>query len=189
MTALALCASTLSSAHADECDRSAFGSFTQKDLVDTRSRVLDHFGRDVVWEVTGYGRKRVISGTWADPYTGKTISGDASQIEIDHLIPVCWAWRFGANAWEKEKLNAFYNDEEFLVPVEAGINAQKGDRSPAYFLPMKRDFACEYTDRFLSGIKKYGLSPDADEFAGIEGAREDACNGSGMSPASTDPAG
>ncbi len=40
---------------------------------------------------------RVISGTWNDPYSGRTIT-DASKLDIDHMVPLKEAHESGGYA-------------------------------------------------------------------------------------------
>ncbi|MDC0611533.1 HNH endonuclease family protein [Vibrio sp.] len=97
---------------------------------------------------------RVIRGKWISPYSGKVIY-KASQIDIDHIVPLSWAWQHGANKWTKEKRQSFANDPANLVSVEASLNRQKGDKGPDEWLPPKN--RCSYVARFARIAKKYQL--------------------------------
>lgn len=38
---------------------------------------------------------RVVRGRWLDPYTGR-IFQNSSGLDIDHVVPLFWAWQRGA---------------------------------------------------------------------------------------------
>ncbi len=159
------------------CDRDAFGSYRQIDLVDTRGRLLIQYSDgdfDIV--SSSSGKKRVVFGSWTDPYTGRAFNNvPARTMDVDHVIPVCWAWDHGAYDWTDEKRREFYNDERFMRVVEAGLNRQKGKQGPETFVPMQRGFACEYVHIFLDGVRFYRLQLSDTENRRIAQARDLAC--------------
>jgi len=159
------------------CDRKAFGRYTQVDYMDTRARMLvTHAIGPVDIVSNASGKKRVSQGSWEDPYTGYTFwNVDARKVEIDHVIPVCWAWKHGAYAWPREKRRAFFNDEAYLAVVEAGLNRSKGMQGPDSFLPRQRDFACRYVHTFLDGVAEYGLILSYSQQAELISIRTRAC--------------
>ncbi|MCC7322150.1 MAG: hypothetical protein IT542_14370 [Rubellimicrobium sp.] len=168
---------------APDCDRASFGGFTQRDHRDTRYHVLVAAAAgDLTFRQGSGGTVLVASGSWVDPYSGRLLRDvPAREIEIDHVIPVCWAWAHGASGWDRATRRAFYNDRRYLVAVEAGLNRLKGARGPDLFMPMNRDFACTYARIFLEGVAGYGLRVAPDEMARIEQARDLACAGHGLS--------
>lgn len=97
---------------------------------------------------------RVIKGRWISPYSGQILY-EASQIDIDHIVPLSWAWQHGANHWTSQKRKRFANDPSNLVSVEASLNRQKGDKGPEQWLPPKNQ--CAYLSRFKRITKKYDL--------------------------------
>lgn len=80
----------------------------------------------------------------------------AGEIDIDHIIPIRYAWGVGADSWVKEKMVQFYNDPENLVPSLAGVNRAKGAKGPDEWLP-KYDVP-EYIDKWKRLCVKYELS-------------------------------
>ncbi|MDP4548720.1 HNH endonuclease family protein [Marinobacter sp. MDS2] len=64
---------------------------------------------------------RVVAGRWVSTFTGNVIQ-NASNIDIDHLVPLAWSWDRGANKWSGEKRLRFANDPVNLLPVEASLN-------------------------------------------------------------------
>lgn len=99
---------------------------------------------------------QVVSGKWYDPYSGEYFY-KASDLDIDHIWPVKTAHISGASVWSKEKKQKFYNDIENLIPVSAGLNRSKKDRTPSEWLPPNKAFRCEYLQRWSHVQAKYKL--------------------------------
>lgn len=97
---------------------------------------------------------RVVAGRWISPFTGDVIH-DASKIDVDHVVPMKWAWEHGADAWTQEKRETFANDLRNLWPVEASLNRSKGARGPDEWLPPSGK--CQYVSRFFQNLKRYSL--------------------------------
>ncbi|NWO07093.1 MAG: HNH endonuclease [Alteromonadaceae bacterium] len=100
-------------------------------------------------------RCRVTRGRWISPFTGKVIQ-NSSNIDIDHVVPLAWAWEHGAWQWSDEKRERFANDLTHLWPVELGLNRSKGAQGPDEWLPPTGK--CSYVSRFVRTAKKYELS-------------------------------
>ena len=76
---------------------------------------------------------RVVSGSWNDPYSGKTIT-DASKLDIDHLVPLKEVHESGGHAWDVYRKRDYANDlsdPNTLIAVDRGLNRQKGSGDPA----------------------------------------------------------
>ena len=76
---------------------------------------------------------RVVSGSWKDPYSGRTIM-DASKLDIDHMVPLKEAHQSGAANWSRERKRAYANDlddPDTLIAVDRRLNRQKGAKDPA----------------------------------------------------------
>jgi len=110
-------------------------------------------------------RCRVLTGRWLSPFSGKIIQ-NASDIDIDHLVPLAWAWHRGANKWPKDKREQFANDPVNLWPVELSLNRSKGSQGPNQWLPPAGQ--CGYVARFFRLIKQYNLKPSRREAAWIK---------------------
>ena len=103
---------------------------------------------------------RVVSGRWISPFTGQIIQ-NSSNIDIDHVVPLKWAWEHGANNWSQSERERFANDMANLWPVEASLNRSKGARSPDEWLPPSGQ--CGYVARFVRIVKQYNLKPTKPE--------------------------
>ena len=99
---------------------------------------------------------RVTRGVWIDPYTGERIT-DAARIDIDHVVPLRWAWDHGADGWTPERRRAFALDPAFLLPVSSRANREKGAKGPLDWLPDDPRARCAYVIRFRRGVAAYDL--------------------------------
>ena len=101
------------------------------------------------------GQCQVTAGRWISPFTG-TVIHDPREMDIDHVVPLKWAWEYGANRWSGEKREQFANDPINLLSVEARLNRQKGAKGPDEWLPPAN--RCQYMLRFLRVAKIYRLA-------------------------------
>ncbi|MQY30029.1 hypothetical protein NRB56_56230 [Nocardia sp. RB56] len=103
----------------------------------------------------------VLTGTLADPYTGHRIGFDRARpraVQIDHIYPLAAAWDLGAANWPLPQRIRFANDVEVnLLAVDGGSNEDKGDRTPADWLPPARAYHCFYAGRYLTTATRYDL--------------------------------
>lgn len=134
---------------------------------DTRNDVLTEHLTEVVLKPNSC---RVLSGVYADPYTGERIDyvhGDGHLIDIDHVVAMGNSWATGAARWDIRKRAAFANDPLNLLPAEAWANRQKGDSDAASWLPPRKAFRCEYVARQVAVKRKFGLWVTAPEASAI----------------------
>ncbi|MBF6172427.1 HNH endonuclease family protein [Nocardia blacklockiae] len=103
----------------------------------------------------------VVAGVLQDPYTGKRIDFDktrARAVQIDHVYPLAAAWDMGAANWPLPQRLRFANDIDFnLLAVDGPTNEDKGDRTPAEWLPPARAYRCFYAGKYLSAATRYDL--------------------------------
>ncbi|MFE1444423.1 HNH endonuclease family protein [Streptomyces sp. NPDC058739] len=128
---------------------------TQKDSCDTRETVLERDGIDVQQD----GECRAISGRWVSAYDGEA-STDASELEVDHLVPLANAWQSGADKWTQEERGAFANDltHPQLLAVSAASNRSKGHQAPDEWQPPSKTYWCTYARAWVSVKSTYRLS-------------------------------
>jgi Protein of unknown function (DUF1524) len=108
----------------------------------------------------GTGDCVVLSGTLADPYTGKTVAfvrGHSRNVDIDHLVPLSDAWQKGAQAWDQGKREQLANDPANLAAASASANRSKGDGDLATWLPPNRAHWCTYAAEIVTVKARYGL--------------------------------
>ena len=98
----------------------------------------------------------VKSGQWYGVYTGKTFT-KASDVDIDHVVPLAHAHRNGADTWTKVQRRMFTNDFDNLLVVDDSTNQSKSDQAPHEWLPPQENYWCEYGKRWKRIKDKYGL--------------------------------
>nr|WP_320779867.1 HNH endonuclease family protein [Streptomyces sp. CRN 30] len=125
---------------------------------DTRNDLLQRDGEDV--EFKSGSDCVVVSMTLDDPYTGTTIEwrkAKAAEVQIDHVVPLSYAWQMGASRWDEAKRKQLANDPLNLLPVEGRANSAKSDSGPASWLPPSRTIRCAYAVRFAQVAEKYEM--------------------------------
>ncbi|MFJ2722674.1 HNH endonuclease family protein [Streptomyces sp. NPDC087437] len=127
----------------------------QGERCDTRETVLERDG-------TGVQRDeecRAVSGSWTSAYDDKTFT-NASDLDIDHMVPLANAWRSGASQWTQEKRKTFANDltHPQLLAVSAASNRSKGDQGPDEWQPPSKPYWCTYARAWVSVKATYELS-------------------------------
>ena len=98
----------------------------------------------------------VVFGEWFGVYTGKTFT-KASDVDIDHIVPLAHAHRHGADKWTRDQRRTFANDFENLLVVDDSANQSKSDQAPHEWLPPRKDYWCEYGKRWQRIKDKYRL--------------------------------
>jgi hypothetical protein len=132
-----------------------------KDGCDTRAEVL--IEEAIVKPKIG-PKCKLTGGKWLSAYDGKTLT-NASQLDVDHLVPLAEAWRSGAWKWTAAQRQSFANDlenSEALVAVTLTTNRSKGDKDPALWTPAKS--YCEYLKSWIKIKSQYNLTVDVLEW-------------------------
>jgi hypothetical protein len=96
----------------------------------------------------------VSTGTWNGPFSGKTYHR-ASDLDVDHIIPLKWAHAHGGWRWSTDEKERFANDPRNLLVVDDGLNQAKGAQSPMTWLPPNESFRCEYLAQWLTVLIAY----------------------------------
>jgi len=111
----------------------------------------------------------VLSGTWVDPYSGASITltdakkpSQAESVQIDHIVALSVAWRYGARSWTAERRLQFANDLRELVASGGGSNQAKGGADAAQWQPI-RPAQCGYAVRYITVKAAYALPTDGAE--------------------------
>ncbi|KAK4107660.1 hypothetical protein N656DRAFT_719645 [Canariomyces notabilis] len=121
----------------------------------TRETVLKRDGTNIVTDSSCYP----TSGRWYSPYDGATWTV-ASDVDIDHMVPLKNAWISGANTWTTSKRSDFANDlsRPQLWAVTDNVNQAKSDQSPDQWKPSLTSFHCTYAKSWVAVKYAYGLS-------------------------------
>jgi hypothetical protein len=128
--------------HTTTYDRDLFPHWsTVSGSCNTRETVLKRDGSGVVVN----SACTATSGTWSSPYDGGTWRA-ASDVDIDHMVPLKNAWISGAWAWTTAKRQSFANDltNPQLIAVTDNVNQSKGDKSPDAWKPPVTSYHCTY---------------------------------------------
>ncbi|KAL3484053.1 hypothetical protein BJX62DRAFT_60640 [Aspergillus germanicus] len=153
-------------------DRDLFPHWiSQEDSCDTRDLVLVRDGTGVS---TGSGCS-ISGGSWYSPYDGDTWT-QASDVDIDHVVPLANAWRSGASEWTTDEREAFANDLDNpqLIAVTDNVNQEKSDSGPEEWIPPLTSYHCTYGKMWTSVKYTYGLTVTQAEKSALEGLL-DAC--------------
>ncbi|GAA1912345.1 HNH endonuclease family protein [Streptomyces sodiiphilus] len=139
--------------------REEFPHWASQDGCSVRQTVLLRDGENV--EVNDDCQP--VAGEWYSAFDGVTLT-DASDIDIDHIVPLANAWRSGADSWDRERRREFANDLENpqLIAVSARSNREKGDQSPDQWEPVE-EYWCTYALAWTGVKHAYGLSVTEDE--------------------------
>lgn len=90
-----------------------------KDCKDTRAETLITHNKGKLKFKTS--RKCIVlSGLWYDPYSNKIFT-QASELDIDHIIPLKCSFDYGANNWIKDKKNEYLQMTQ-QIQYLCGIN-------------------------------------------------------------------
>ncbi|ETW85763.1 hypothetical protein HETIRDRAFT_100630 [Heterobasidion irregulare TC 32-1] len=127
---------------------------------DTRETVLKRDGTDVVTN----SACAATSGNWVSPYDGVSTTL-ASDLDIDHLVPLKEAWMSGARSWTAAQRESFANDltRPQLVAVTDNLNEAKSDKDVAEWVPPLVSYQCTYVRAWITVKHYYGLSIDSAE--------------------------
>jgi len=128
--------------HTTTYDRDLFPTWdTISGTCNTRETVLKRDGTGVVVN----SACAATSGSWYSPYDGATWTV-ASDLDIDHVVPLKNAWISGAWAWTTAKRESYANDltDPQLIAVTDNVNQSKSDKSPDSWKPPLTSYYCTY---------------------------------------------
>ncbi|MET9143689.1 HNH endonuclease family protein [Streptomyces sp. NPDC004042] len=148
-------------------DRSLFPHWiTISGSCNTRETVLKRDGSNVTTDSSCAAK----SGSWYSPYDGATWTA-ASDLDIDHVVPLAEAWDSGASKWTTAQRQAFANDltRPQLIAVTDNVNQAKGDQDPATWVPSRSAYVCTYVRAWVQVKYYYGLSVDSAEKSALQG--------------------
>ncbi|KAF2796577.1 hypothetical protein K505DRAFT_237402 [Melanomma pulvis-pyrius CBS 109.77] len=128
---------------------------TQSGACNTREVVLQRDGTNVVQDSSC----AATSGTWKSPYDGATWTA-ASDVDIDHMVPLSNAWKSGAASWTTARRQAFANDltNPQLLAVTDNVNQAKSDSGPEDWKPPLTSYYCTYAKMWVKVKSVYALT-------------------------------
>lgn len=145
----------------------------------TRDTILE---RDMT-DVRKNAKCQVVSGTLADPYTGRTIHftrgpKTSANVQIDHVVALQDAWASGARDWTQEKRVEYANSPDVLLASDGPANMAKGNGldfngtsrwltqktgAPDVWMPDNTAYRCDYMAKRAQIKKQWGLTMTARE--------------------------
>lgn len=158
-------------------DRDLFGQAWTDDVpvtfghngCDTRNDILR---RDLEMPQAEPGTRDcvIVAGTFHEPYTGAPTvfaKAAASEVHIDHVVPLSAAWQMGAARWDDEQRRMFANDPLNLLAVDGSANQAKSDSTPADWLPDNVVVRCSYVVRYAEVSLRYDLPVTSNDKAAM----------------------
>lgn len=132
---------------------------------DTRNDILTRDLADTTFVSTKRCPLAVAAGTLHDPYTNGTLTftrGEqvGASVQIDHIVPLAFAWDMGAREWPDALRKRFANDPANLLAVQGKANQDKGDLPPGEWMPPNTAFWCQYSLQFAAVVRGYQLAID-----------------------------
>ncbi|MFG1766933.1 DUF1524 domain-containing protein [Micromonospora parva] len=130
-----------------------------------REQVLKRDGTSVVVDSSC----AATSGRWYSPYDGATWTA-ASDVDIDHVVPLAEAWRSGANSWTTSRRQSFANDltRPQLIAVTDNVNQSKGDQDPSTWQPPLSSYRCTYSKMWITVKYSWGLTLQSSEKSALQ---------------------
>lgn len=112
----------------------------------------------------------VTYGSWYDPYTGKTLTGNPyrgdgteNDLDIDHIIPLKYVNSHGGSSWSNAQKRAYgaslsaMNNGVYLA-VSASENRRKGDKGPSEYYPPNSAYRCTYAQKWRDTARIYSIA-------------------------------
>ncbi|GAB1640855.1 HNH endonuclease family protein [Krasilnikovia sp. MM14-A1259] len=132
----------------------------------TRETVLKRDGDSVVTDASC----AAVSGSWYSEYEGATWDA-ASDVDIDHVVPLAEAWRSGASAWTTSRRQSFANDltRPELIAVTDNVNQAKGDQDPSTWQPPLTSYRCTYAEMWVAVKYYWNLTLQSSEYSALQG--------------------
>lgn len=132
---------------------------------DTRNDILDRDMDDKEFAAIDSCPRAVATGELRSPYSGQWIvfkrgKGSGADVQIDHIVPLSFAWDMGARNWKSRTRQTFANDPANLVAVDGDANQDKSDQQPSRWMPDNDGFHCQYAVQFVTVMRAYGLYLD-----------------------------
>lgn len=113
---------------------------------------------------------RVIGGNWDGPYTGEAFD-IASDVDIDHLVPLKNAHLSGGWQWDAARKADYANSmaaDYHLIAVDKTANRAKGARGPEQWQPPDDSYHCQYARDWVAVKAAWDLSATPSEWEALK---------------------
>ena len=112
----------------------------------------------------------VASGEWRGPYTGEEFT-NASDIIIDHVVPVEHAHDSGGWDWSAERRSAYFNDlssDGQVAVISASVSQSRGSKGPDEWRPPDEGYWCQYAKDWIEVKTAWELGVTEEEADALE---------------------
>jgi hypothetical protein len=127
-----------------------------KGCISVREKILIDYSRSEV--IFDSKNCNVIKGQWK-PIWENGAFFYSKEVDVDHTVPLSWAWRHGADKWTKQMKENYannYTDQYHLLPLSIKANRTKSDRGPDEWMPEVN--RCLYINTFINIVNKNQLT-------------------------------
>jgi Protein of unknown function (DUF1524) len=140
-----------------------------RDCRNTRAEVLIRETRQPV-TFTMPTNCTVATGQWYDAWTNSTFTL-ASDVDIDHTVPLSNAHRSGAWQWDNNTKRSYANEldnPEALRPMDDGANSSKSDKGPEAWKPPHTPSWCGYATDWATIKDRWDLTITQAEYNALD---------------------
>jgi len=165
-----------SDTHADTYIRDLFQHWIDADYDGCNTRYEVLIAESTTPVTVGSGCS-LTGTTWVSPYDNVTWTA-ASDVDVDHVVPLAEAWRSGAWSWTAQQRKEFANDLDVpyaLIAVTDSVNQSKSDRDPALWMPSNTAFQCEYVIDWALVKYRWSLTVDSAEMSALTSTLSGTC--------------
>ena len=144
-----------------------------------RARILQQ--TSIVAVETASNGCTVIYGSWVDPYTGTTLTGNPYQgddgtsndLDIDHIIPLKYVNSHGGSEWSKEQKRAYGSslaamEKGVYVAVSASENRKESDSGRSEHYPRNDFYKREIKKKWRDIAREYGIYLSLNDYNTIQ---------------------
>ena len=146
---------------------------TYKGCVTVREHVLIENSKEMV--VMDSKSCNIEKGRWYSIWENRYFD-DPKNVDIDHTVPLKWAFTHGADKWTPKQRNDYannYTDNLHLVPMSVYSNRSKGAKGPDKWMPAES--RCLYVVTFMAIVRKYNLQFTEAEFTKVNEIQKKEC--------------
>ncbi len=140
-----------------------------RDCQDARAEVLIEESRSPVSFATDQGC-RVVGGEWRGPWSGELFT-DASDVDIDHHVPLGHAHESGGWQWDADRKRQYANDlsnPASLQATKASVNRSKGKQPPDAWRPPNPAGWCRYAADWIDVKARWRLTVTQAEVSALQ---------------------